>query len=129
MRPHRRFAAIGGPWRQLPSNCGRCNMSKLSEAAAILGREGGRATSEAKRKAVAQNAKLGGRPRTRWLLTLPSETRPMPAHQRFFKSEAQAREFAAELRRRLRDVYGRADWQRISITLRGPGLPKEGIKL
>ena len=36
---------------------------KISEAAAALGRKGGKVTSEAKAKAAAENGKLGGRPR------------------------------------------------------------------
>jgi len=37
-------------------------MTKLSEAAAVLGRRGGKAKTPAKAKAARQNGKLGGRP-------------------------------------------------------------------
>ena len=36
---------------------------KISEAAAALGRKGGKSKSEAKAKAARENGKLGGRPR------------------------------------------------------------------
>lgn len=37
--------------------------NNVSEAAAVLGSKGGKAKSEAKAKAAAENGKLGGRPR------------------------------------------------------------------
>lgn len=38
-------------------------MSDIKEAAAVMGRKGGKSTSEAKQKAVRDNGKKGGRPR------------------------------------------------------------------
>jgi hypothetical protein len=39
------------------------SMTELSKAAQLMGRKGGKATSEAKKKAVRENGKLGGRPK------------------------------------------------------------------
>jgi general stress protein YciG len=38
-------------------------MSDISQAAAAMGRKGGQSTSEAKRQAVRENGKKGGRPK------------------------------------------------------------------
>jgi general stress protein YciG len=38
-------------------------MSDISETAAAMGRKGGQSTSEAKRQAVRENGKKGGRPK------------------------------------------------------------------